>query len=257
MSSQLTSLGIRFQRIDALDARIASDSEIAGQFRDGGPLGEISKGDKCCSVSHRRAWKAFDESGDRFGLILEDDVAIDPEAAGLLGNDDWIPPEVDLLKLERFGPSGQRVLVGKLVKLSRGWNVGRLHSRHTGAGAYIISRRAVEILLGQHGRWAIPVDHMLFNPNISVLPRLLRPYQMVPPVARQSTAIGGRTDIADGRAKLRQFNWRYFRRELVRAYFELRILPTQLLGVIRGESSLMRIEATKRQPMSPLLQSKS
>ena len=187
MSSQLTSLGIRFQRIDALDARIASDSEIAGQFRDGGPLGEISKGDKCCSVSHRRAWKAFDESGDRFGLILEDDVAIDPEAAGLLGNDDWIPPEVDLLKLERFGPSGQRVLVGKLVKLSRGWNVGRLHSRHTGAGAYIISRRAVEILLGQHGRWAIPVDHMLFNPNISVLPRLLRPYQMVPPVARQSS----------------------------------------------------------------------
>ena len=37
------------------------------------PAGWFSVGIVCCALSHRKAWKAFIESGDEVGLFLEDD----------------------------------------------------------------------------------------------------------------------------------------------------------------------------------------
>jgi|TARA_R110000803_G_scaffold210578_2_gene282759 GR25 family glycosyltransferase involved in LPS biosynthesis len=38
------------------------------------PAGWFSVGIVCCALSHRKAWKAFIESGDEVGLFLEDDA---------------------------------------------------------------------------------------------------------------------------------------------------------------------------------------
>jgi len=243
MTRQLGDLGIRYQRIDAVDAQSTSCTAVAEQFSDSGPLGVIPKGDKCCALSHVRAWRAFVETGESHGLILEDDVIFDPDAAALLRDDRWIPAGVELLKLEHYGPLGQRVLIGQPIRLKDGRTLGRLQSRHAGAAAYIISRRTAEILLSQTGRWTLSVDHMLFNPNNSPLARTLQPYQMTPAVARQSADLGGCSDIGEWRAPLRQFNWTYVKRELVRAYFELRLLPRQIFSVIRRDTTLVRVGA--------------
>ena len=242
MTEQLNALGIAFRRIDALDARSASDTDLDRKFRDGGPLGTIPKGDKCCAVSHMRAWRTFAETGEPYGLILEDDVAIEASAAPLLRHSAWIPSTVDLLKIERYGPPNQRVLIDERVSIGNGRKIGRLRSRHTGAAAYIMSRETAKSLVALTDPWTLPVDHMLFNLNNSPLANWLRPHQMTPAIAHQSQSFGGSTDIDEWRAMLRHVDLRYVKREIVRAYFELRLLPSQIGRWLRQESTLVRVD---------------
>ena len=242
MTEQLNALGISFERVDALDARSIADSHLEQQFRDDGPLGVIPKGDKCCALSHALAWQSFARSGESHAVILEDDVALDGAAAALLRDDSWIPENVDLLKLERYGPPSQRVLIDERVDIGNGRKIGRLRSRHTGAAAYIMSRRAALTLNAAVDSWWLPVDHLLFNLNNSPIAEYLRPHQMTPAIAHQSPLLGGCTDIEEWRVVLRRFDWTYLKREVVRAYYELRPLPAQVARWWRQESTLVRVD---------------
>lgn len=243
MTAQLASLQIPVQIVTAVDARNMPDEVANRNFAPDGPLGPLPKGDKCCTLSHMRAWSMFLSSGESHGLILEDDVALDPQAADLLRDAAWIPPTVGLLKIEHFGPDNQRVLLDTLIDTANGRQIGRLLSRHTGAAAYIVTRETARLLLSWSEPWSLPVDHMLFNPNNSPLADRLRPHQLTPAVARQSEAIGGSTDIEEWRTQMRDFSMRYLKRELVRAYYELRLLPSQVVSFLRRDADLVRVEA--------------
>src|SRR6266481_1769648 len=94
MTAQLSSLEIPIQIVTAVDARNMPDEVADRNFAPNGPLGVLPKGDKCCTLSHMRAWSMFLSTGDSHGLILEDDVALDPGAAALLRDAVWIPPSV-------------------------------------------------------------------------------------------------------------------------------------------------------------------
>ena len=246
MSEQLKRLNISYQVVSAVDARNMPDDVADRNFASDGPLGPLPKGDKCCTLSHMRAWSMFLSTGDAFGLILEDDVALDDDAGTLLAGEDWIPRGVGLLKLERFGPENQRVLLDAMVEVGHGRQIGRLRSRHTGAAAYILSRETAAMLLAWPERWSLPVDHMLFNPNNSPMAGQLRPYQLTPAIARQSKTLGGVTDIEEWRTQMRDFSWRYVKRELVRSYYEVRLLPSQIASFARRQSELVRVEAAAR-----------
>jgi glycosyl transferase family 25 len=105
-----------------------------------------------------------------------------------------------------------------------------------------MSRRAALTLNEQVDCWWLPVDHLLFNLNNSPLAERLRPHQMTPAIAHQSPTLGGRTDIEEWRIGLRRFDWHYVKREIVRAYFELRLLPAQIMRWARQESTLVRVD---------------
>jgi len=246
MLSQLSDLDLQVEIVAAIDARNMPDEVADRHFTAGGPLGPIPKGDKCCTLSHMRAWSMFLSSGDSHGLILEDDVLIDADAAHLLRETSWIPEGVGLLKIERFGPESQRVLLDDLVYAGDGRQIGRLRSRHTGAAAYIIDRETALKLLAWRERWSLPVDHMLFNPNNSPMAATLSPYQLTPAIARQSQTIGGATDIDPWRAEMRAMGSAHLKRSVVRGYYELRLLPSQLASWLTGESELVRVEAPAR-----------
>ena len=246
MTEQLGRLQLPHRVVTAIDAR-HTPSEVADRnFAPDGPLGPLPKGDKCCTLSHMRAWSMFLSSGDSFGLVLEDDVALDADAASLLADAAWLPQGVGLLKIERFGPANQRVLLDELTEIGNGRQIGRLRSRHTGAAAYILSRETAAMLLAWPERWSLPVDHMLFNPNNSPMALMLRPYQLTPAIARQSKALGGATDIEEWRTEMRDFSWRYVKRELVRSYYEVRLLPSQIASFARRQSDLVSVEAAAR-----------
>lgn len=246
MTMQLSSLGLPVQVVTAVDAARISDDQAGKRFASNGPLGPIPKGDKCCTLSHMRAWQMFLDSGDSRALILEDDVALDADAIELLHDLSWIAPSVGLVKIEHYGPESQRVLVDDLVDVGCGRQIGRLLSRHTGAAAYIISRETAQTLLAWPKRWTLPVDHMLFNPNNSPLAGTLCPYQLTPAIARQTETIGGSTDIDHWRAELRDGGLRHLRRELVRAYYEIRLLPTQVASLLWRESEFVRVVAPEK-----------
>jgi glycosyl transferase family 25 len=225
--------GLTLTRVDALDAAAAGPEAVDRWFADGGPLGEIPRGDKCCLLSHRKAWELFIASGDAHAVFLEDDVRLSKVAGTLLASDGWIPADVAVVKLEHYGPPGQRVLLERLCKIDETFQIGRMLSRHTGAAAYILSRQAAERLL-KETRFDLPVDHLLFNPNNSTLFAALSPWQLLPPIARQQEFVGEKSDIENTRKGLRNFSWTYVKRELVRFGYDLRLLPVQFMALRRG-----------------------
>lgn len=225
--------GLTLTRVDALDAATADAGMVDRWFASSGPLGEIPRGDKCCLLSHRRAWELFLASTDAYAVFLEDDVRLSKVAGALLVSDGWIPTDVEAVKLEHYGPPGQRVLLEGIRKIGEDFQMGRMLSRHTGAAAYILSRRAAQVLLAET-RFDLPVDHLLFNPNNSSLFAALSPWQLVPPIARQQEFVGEKSDIENTRKGLRDFSWTYVKRELVRFAYDLRLLPAQFMAVRRG-----------------------
>jgi glycosyl transferase family 25 len=257
MTAEAGRLGLVFDRVEALDARGAEPGAMAHGFAASGPLGPLPDGDKACLVSHRLAWQRFADSDDGHAVFLEDDVRLSDGAGALLTGDNWIAPDVAVVKLEHYGPDGQRVLLTGIRKVSlvtpprqaatarEDFRIGRMLSRHTGAAAYILSRGAAEILLAQ-ARFNLPVDHLLFNPNNSPLFAALAPWQLLPAIARQQQFVGSqkhiKSDIESTRVGLRRFNAAYVARELVRLGYDLRLLPRQLWALARG-AAFVRIAA--------------
>jgi len=240
MEIQARALGLDLTRLDAVDARQVEPEILDRWFAADGPLGEIPRGDKCCSLSHRAAWEKLVASGAAYAAILEDDVVLRPGARFALGNAGWISPSIDLIKLEHYGPAGQSVLLSDMADVGSGFRIGRMRSRHTGAAAYILSRRAAEILLALP-RFDLPVDHLLFNPNNSKLFARLGPWQMLPVVARQQDFVGDKSDIEGWRVGLRKFDLTYARRELVRFGYDLKLLPGQLALLAAGRAKFVRV----------------
>ena len=232
MAAQAQPLGLALTRIEALDAA-AAPGAADGWFAATGPLGEIPRGDKACLVSHRMGWEQFVAGGEAHAVFLEDDVRLAPAAGALLGDDGWIPAGIRVVKLEHYGPPGQRVLLTGLRAVGEDFALGRMLSRHTGAAAYILSRDAAQMLLAEK-QFDLPVDHLLFNPNNSKLFAKLAPWQLLPAIARQEQFVGAPSDIEGTRVKLRQMSWTYARRELVRFGYDLKLLPQQIIGLLSG-----------------------
>jgi glycosyl transferase family 25 len=151
----------------------------------------------------------------------------------MLASDGWIPAGVQVVKLEHYGPPGQRVLLAGMRAVGEDFKMGRMLSRHTGGAAYILSRRAAEQLLAEQ-RFDLPVDHLLFNPNNSRLFAHLAPWQILPAIARQQEFVGEKSDIEQTRAGLRAFGWTYIGRELVRFGHDLKLLPRQVAALLSG-----------------------
>ena len=233
MIRQTVPLGLSLERIEAVDAQSEEPARVNRWFTESGPLGEIPQGDKACLLSHRLAWEMFVAGGESHAVFLEDDVRLSASAAALLASNGWVPSDVAVVKLEHYGPAGQRVLLDKIRAVGEDFQLGRMLSRHTGAAAYVLSRRAAELLLRQT-RFSLPVDHLLFNPNNSKLFAELLPWQLVPAIARQEEFVGEKSDIEATRQGLRAFGLTYIGRELVRFGYDLKLIPRQLMALASG-----------------------
>jgi glycosyl transferase, family 25 len=233
MLRETAPLGLTMERVEAVDATRELPSALDHWFERGGPLGEIPRGDKACLLSHRRAWEMFIASGENHAAFLEDDVRLSKRASALLASDSWIPADVAAVKLEHYGPPGQSVLLDRMRHAREDFQMGRMLSRHTGAAAYILSRAAAELLL-RETCFNLPVDHLLFNPNNSRLFALLSPWQLVPAIARQEGLVSEKSDIEGTRIELRAFGGTYVKRELVRFSYDLKLLPRQIVALLRG-----------------------
>ncbi len=232
MTAQGAALGVVLDRVEACDAAAAPPEALDRWFADGGPLGEIPRGDKACLLSHRAAWELFLAGPDAHAAFLEDDVVLSQVAGALLANDAWIPDGVKVVKLEHYGPPGQRVLLTDM-KTVGDFQMGQMLSRHTGAAAYILNRAAAKLLLDQT-RFDLPVDHLLFNPNNSKLFAALSPWQLLPAIARQEQFVGAKSDIEGTRKGLRAFGLTYAKREVVRFFYDLKLIPRQMAALLGG-----------------------
>ena len=120
-------------------------------------------------------------------------------------------------------------------------------SRHVGGAAYILTRRGAETALAAEGRIRVPVDHLLFNANVSAVARRLRPVIVVPAMATQR-AYPYESDIAPLGKAARPKGWRLRWRKAKRGFYEVRRLPWQLWALSFGGARVTEVAWQERAP---------
>jgi glycosyl transferase family 25 len=250
MAAQLARLGLPFERFDAVDAKTVAPDVLGAPFAETGPLGMLSPGDKACTYSHIHIWRMIADGPDEYATVLEDDIVLTDSAPRFLLDDEWIPRQAGLIKLERYGDKNQLIVLGnpRLKVLDR--EIAPLLSRHTGTGGYIISRPTATRLARIEQKIALPVDHLLFNPNNSPMFDALKPWQLLPAILDQQEVVGGATDIHRTREATRPKGMALIRRQLRRNYYDLRLVPRQMAQVLTGRGRVTKIPITGTEELS-------
>lgn len=241
MAAQLDRLAIPFERFAAVDARTVDVAELDAPFAASGPLGALSPGDKGCTSSHIHLWRMIAAGRDEFAAILEDDIHLSDGAPEFLLSSDWIPKGIGLVKPERYGDANQLIVIGKPRYSVKGRMLAPLLSRHTGTGGYIIARETAAKLASMNEKITLPVDHLLFNPNNSPAFSWLRPWQLLPAILDQREEVGGTTDIHRTREATKPRGLALVKRQLRRNYYDLRLVPKQVVQVLSGRASVVKI----------------
>ncbi len=188
MSAQLDRLGIGATRIPAIDARLLAAQEGWRQGTNDDPPGyNLSLGEVACAWSHRKALRAFLDTGEHAALILEDDVELAPDTPSLLESTEWWPQDAHAVRLEDGGlqPRNLFLLWPASAETPSGRSVHRLDFA-TGTAAYLINREAAAFVLPHLEKPAIPLDHIFFDKWCSLLARnQLQSFQIVPAAAMQ------------------------------------------------------------------------
>ncbi len=244
MERQAARLGLTFDYLDAVDALFEDIADLRSRSRSG-PLGALSDGDLCCFLSHRKAWEAIRDGAEPFGAVLEDDVVLADDAAAFLGDADWIPPGERLLKLERFGNRRHKVVLARKGLDVHGRVLRRFHSKNVGAAAYVVSKEVAGVLVDASRIVDLSIDHFLFNPNNSPISSALRPTQVEPALAEQGGEVSW-SDIHGSRVGGRTYDFAYWKREAIRGWYEIRLVPKLAWLVVSGRAELRKLSFENR-----------
>jgi glycosyl transferase, family 25 len=176
MTAEFAKAGIVFERISAVDGQDPAVAAAAASLPVSHVGVPITPGVHGCFESHREFWRRVVASGDKWGMVFEDDVLLAP-AINLYLQDNWIPADADIVKLET---STQLVHVfRRRLKAPGGRYLSQLNSTHWGTGCYIISATTAQRLLREVQGVGEAVDSVLFSTDLDTF-ATLRVYQMVP-----------------------------------------------------------------------------
>lgn len=241
MAGQLEALGLGFTRFAAIDAQTTSDEDIALRVDPRRALIRMPRGSQCGALSHLGVWQLIADGADEAGIVFEDDMELSPGLVAISRDLAWLPSGVDLVQLERKGSSRPKLMGPVCGHTPDDRELRVLHSRAGGAGAYLITRRAAQRFLATTGRLRLPIDHVLFNANISRPARESRIAAILPALARQR-----REDFASDitptpvRPSLS--------RRLIRGWYEINRLPAQLLLMASGRARPVKFEYAAHPP---------
>lgn len=168
MASQLSAQGLKWERFSALDGSKIAGADLDRLVAPSGPIPRMPRGARACTASHIAMLRQFLAGGADYALILEDDAEIAPGTGqaleAILASGDF-----DILNLNRQTPRGrEKQLVVRRTAALRvgGFAVHDLVGIHYGTAGYIISRHAAQVVSERYARPDMPIDHILFNPNV-------------------------------------------------------------------------------------------
>jgi glycosyl transferase family 25 len=243
MAKQLDAAGLIWSRVSATDAASASDAELAAVVDLDAPLIRMGRGSQACAVSNFRIFHALAASDAPAVLVLQDDSEISPEIGGFLGGTDWIPPDIGLVQFEKWSRRATSKLLGPPLGTApvAGREIRRLHSRIGGAGCFLVTRAASQRLLDTGQRLRFPIDHFLFNLNLSPVAREIGVAMVCPALARQAWGQIS-SDISPGtRAQGKPLAAR-----LRRGLSEINLVPAQLAAILFGGARVRPVVFAER-----------
>lgn len=243
MEEQLAAMGLACERIAARDAGATPDAEIAREVALSGHLIRMGRGSQCNALNHFEIMRRLAAGTAPAAVVLEDDVELSPDLAGFARHGAWLPAGVGIVRLEKWSRRVTKKLLGPELGPSpvAGRQIRRLYSRVGGSGAYVIARGAAARILAGKGILRHPIDHLLFNLNISPLAREVGVGMVVPALARQAW---GR--FASDIAATRMAEPRPLAAQLRRGWYEVNLLPAQIGAVLFEGARPRRIDYVER-----------
>lgn len=243
MEAQLGAMGLVATRISAKDAETVSDAEIAREVALTDHLIRMGRGSQCNALNHFEIMRRLVASDAPAAITLEDDIELSPDLAGFAASGTWLPEGVGIIRLEKWSRRVTRKLLGPEIDGSpvAGRTLRRLYSRIGGSGAYVITRSAAERILAGKGVLRHPIDHLLFNLNISPLAREVGVAMVVPALARQAWGKFSSDISATRKAEPRPLS-----AQLRRGWYEINLAPTQLGAMLFRGARPVRIDYAER-----------
>lgn len=184
--SQFERLHIGFERVQAVDGRTLSREVIDSIYlRKDWP--KPTDSEFACFMSHRKCWELLANSDEKYAVIFEDDIILVENAINFLENIDWIPEDIDILRLETFKMEVYYKRWDKIPVKDR--HLMQATTFHVGTGGYIISSKFASALLNMTSNYMpAPIDHFLFDPKCGIL-TTNSVYQLVPAICAQEKVL--------------------------------------------------------------------
>lgn len=202
MARQLDRLGLRWERVAAHDMQTVDDALLAREVALQGARIPMGRGSRCCALTNFDIHRRILRDDLPAAVILQDDVELSPRIAPFLATLDWLPTGIDLVQFEKYGRRRSRRLTGPALGRMPvdGTSLHRLHSRTAGAACYLVTQAGARTILSEKPVLDIPIDHLLFSPNVSPLFGRLGVAIVRPALARQREEDLG-SDLAAERAR--------------------------------------------------------
>lgn len=226
-TQQSRDLGLKVDRVDAIDGRLLEVSEIGRITEQSSGLYAVEPGAIGCYLSHRKAWSTVANHDDAWAFICEDDLHLSKVFAAFCEETTWIPTNAEIVKADTS--TEKRIEVAYTpTGVFQSRKIQQLRSVHRGTAGYFISRDAARKLLSLTEQRYDPVDELIFNPTLGIASQL-NIYQINPAVciqdAKASDKLGFQSDIPGGSSSTAKPVWLdKFLREIKRAADTIRKL---------------------------------
>jgi len=236
MSKQLNQINVSWQRFVAVDALEASEEELDEYVDIEGPIPRMGKGARACTVGHFKIWKQFLETGSPVAFILEDDVLISKDFSVFIKEALKYKDKVDILNFNRQNSKGtyKKLVVSTVNPIkSEIFEAKKLLAPHYGTAGYMITREAAQKLINDVQRTNMPIDCLLFSPNVSKVSRDFRVYQTFPAMVEPNvdtfqTSIQTES-VPEALSILKKIK---------RAYYEVNRVPWLLIQILLGRAEI-------------------
>ncbi|MEY0301380.1 glycosyltransferase family 25 protein [Providencia manganoxydans] len=128
----------------------------------------LSLGAKGCLLSHIKIWQIAIKNNDEYIAVFEDDIYLSSSSSIYLSNSDWIPPNIDLIKMEKCSKYIPRVGCKKIKTLDNRM-LYELKKINLGTAGYIISIKAAKKILDRLSKKTniLAIDVEMFSPELN------------------------------------------------------------------------------------------
>lgn len=190
MERQGTALGVELERVVAIDGQHLPEPEIKSAIEGSIRYRPLGRGEVACALGHKLTWQRIANDDAEFGFVFEDDVVFSMDARNFLIGDNWIPPNIDLVKLDTYFQtfSGQRPSITH--QISDQFHLHPLPVSAASASAYVLSRNFARRLLQSPHVGLVPADDALFCPMSRLAPSR-RVFQLSPAICVQTLFVDG------------------------------------------------------------------
>lgn len=237
MANQLNALGVPWKRFAAIDGSGIDQDELDALVTRDGPIPRMPIGAQAVTASHLKILEAFLQTNDTHAVVLEDDAVLAADFAIAVLR--LIESNAEgLVNINRQPPSGEvkKVIVGKPISEQFGsYTLYDLKGVHYGAAGYVIDRSAAKQILLNYRLPNMPIDHIYFNPNVSVLFGKFPIRQMFPAVTKPADGLVSSIQMVpvEGASHLRN--------RFKRLWAEVAIAPRLLVGIVFRRYQLLEL----------------